>query len=38
MKTFLDLVECPICKSYVKKKDYRWHKQDHKYDYDGRLA
>lgn len=35
MKIWLDLVQCPTCKNYVPKKDYRWHKQDHKYGDDG---
>lgn len=35
MKTWLDLVQCPECEAYVPKKDYRWHKQDHKYGDDG---
>lgn len=36
--TFADLVQCSKCKAFVEKKNWKWHKREHKYDEDGRFA
>lgn len=34
--TFQDLVKCSICKTYSYKKNWRFHKKEHRYGDNGR--
>ena len=36
LDTFADTVQCSACKSYVLKKQWKFHKKDHRYSEDGR--